>query len=301
MKQIPVIVGLGEVLWDVFPDGARFGGAPANFVCSAAGLGGNQCEVLMASAVGNDELGERALAALSDHQVDIAAVAQVNYPTGHVDVKLDRHGHASYEFAANTAWDHLQWSSGLEQLARRTDVVCFGTLGQRSEISRKTIRRFVASTPSDCLRLLDVNLRSPFWNEEIVRQSLTLASALKLNDAELPLIAGLLALQGNDEDVVQQIMARYSLKIVALTRGANGSLLLRESGERSDLAGRPIGVVDTVGAGDAFTAALAMGVLRGLPLDIINRWASDVAAFVCSQSGATPRLPTSLCLQEAVR
>lgn len=298
MKPLPVIVGLGEVLWDVFPDGPRFGGAPTNFVCSAAGLGRGQFEVVMASAVGHDELGQLALAALNDHQVNIAAVARVNHPTGQVDVTLDEHGHASYEFASDAAWDHLHWTRGLEELANRTNVVCFGTLAQRSDDSQRTIRRFVASTPPSCLRLLDINLRLPFWNQEVILQSLALASALKLNDSELPVIASLFQLQGSDEAMLEQILKRYSLKVIALTRGANGSLLLRDSGERSDLAGQLVNVVDTVGAGDAFTAALALGVLRGLPLDDTNRWASDVAAFVCTQAGATPRLPASLCLPQ---
>jgi fructokinase len=298
MKPLPVIVGLGEVLWDMFPDGPRFGGAPANFVCSAAGLGRGQFEVAMASAVGDDELGRLAFAALNEHQVNIAAVARLNYPTGQVDVTLDEHGHASYEFASNTAWDHLPWTNELEALANRANVVCFGTLAQRSDQSQKTIRRFVASTPPSCLRLLDINLRWPFWHHDVILQSLAMASALKLNDSELPVIASLLQLRGSDEAVLAQIMERYSLKVIALTRGANGSLLLQDSGERSDLAGQSVRVVDTVGAGDAFTAALALGVLRGLRLEAIHRWASDVAAFVCTQAGATPRLPASLGLPQ---
>ena len=302
MKPLPVIVGLGEVLWDVFPDGPRFGGAPANLVCSAAGLGRGQFEVVMASAIGDDELGRRALAALNEHQVNSAAVARLNYPTGQVDVTLDEHGHASYEFASNTAWDHLPWTNELEELTSRTNVVCFGTLAQRSEESQGTIRRFVASTPASCLRLLDINLRSPFWNHDVILQSLGMASALKLNDSELPVISSLLEFRGSDEAVLAQIMERYSFKFVALTRGANGSLLLQDSGERSDLPGQSVNVVDTVGAGDAFTAALALGILRGLGLEAIHRWASDVAAFVCTQAGATPHLPASLCLpQETIQ
>jgi fructokinase len=286
------------VLWDVFPDGPRFGGAPANFVCSAAGLGRGQFEVVMASAVGDDELGRLAFAALNEHQVNRAWVARLDYPTGQVDVTLDEHGHASYEFASNTAWDHLPWTNELEALASRTNVVCFGTLAQRSDQSQRTIRQFVASTPPSCLRLLDINLRSPFWNQDVILQSLAMASALKLNDSELPVIASLLQLRGSDEAVLAQIMERYSLQVIALTRGANGSLLLQDSGDNSDLAGQSVGVVDTGGAGDGFTAALALGVLRGLPLEAIHRWANDVAAFVCTQAGATPRLPASLCLPQ---
>ena len=296
MKAGPVIVGLGEVLWDVFPDGPRFGGAPANFACMAAELGNRQFEIAMVSAVGNDELGQRAHAELSDHQVNSTQVPRLNYSTGHVDVTLDELGHASYNFAANTAWDHLPWTKELESLANRANLVCFGTLAQRSDQSRGTIRQFIASTPPSCLRLSDINLRWPYWNQDVILQSLAMADALKLNDSELNTITSLLQIQGSDEAVLTQIMKRYSLKVIALTRGANGSLLLRDSGERSDLAGQSVHVVDTVGVGDAFTAALAIGVLRGLPLKAIHRWANDVAAFVCTQAGATPHVPEHLKL-----
>jgi fructokinase len=297
MKTVPVIVGLGEVLWDVFPDGPRFGGAPANFTCCAAELGHGQVDVAIVSAVGNDELGRLAIAELNDHQVNSTEVARLNYPTGQVDVKLDEHGQASYQFATNTAWDHLAWTKELESLANRTNVVCFGTLAQRSNQSQSTIRQFIASTPPSCLRILDINLRWPYWNEDVILQSLAMANALKLNDSELHAITSLLQIRGSDEAVLAQIMERYSLKVIALTRGANGSLLLRDSGELSDLAGQSLDVVDTVGVGDAFTAALALGILGGLSLKAIHLWANEVAAFVCTQAGATPRLPARLKLQ----
>lgn len=297
MKAIPVIVGLGEVLWDVFPDGPRFGGAPANFTCGAAELGQRQVDVTIVSAVGNDDLGRLAIAELNDHQVNSTEVARLHYPTGQVDVLLDEHGHASYQFAPDTAWDHLAWTKELESLANRTNAVCFGTLAQRSKQSQSTIRQFIASTPPSCLRILDINLRWPYWNEDVILQSLAMANALKLNDSELQEITSLLQIRGSDEAVLAQIMERYSLQVIALTRGENGSLLLRDSGERSDLAGQSVQVVDTVGVGDAFTAALALGFLGGLSLKAIHLWASDVAAFVCTQAGATPRLPAHLKLQ----
>ncbi|MBL8855673.1 MAG: hypothetical protein JNK57_17025 [Planctomycetaceae bacterium] len=296
MKAIPVIVGLGEVLWDVFPDGPRFGGAPANFTCCAAELGHGQVDVAIVSAVGNDELGRLALAELNDHHVNSSEVARLDFPTGQVDVMLDEHGHASYLFAPNTAWDHLAWTKELESLANRANVVCFGTLAQRGNQSQSTIRQFIASTAPSCLRILDINLRYPYWNEDVVLQSLAMANVLKLNDSELHAITSLLKIRGSDEAVLAQIMERYSLKVIALTRGANGSLVLRDSGEWSDLAGQQVHVVDTVGVGDAFTAALALGVLAGLPLKAVHYWASDVAAFVCTQAGATPRLPSHLKL-----
>jgi fructokinase len=294
MSAPRTIVGLGEVLWDVFPDGARFGGAPANFACIAAQLAGERASVCVASRVGHDELGRRALAALSAHGVDTRSVGQDERPTGQVLVQLDGAGHASYTFAADTAWDNLVWSNELAELARRSDVVCFGTLGQRSAASKDTIQRFVRETPAAALRVFDINLRPPYWTPKVVFDSLELAGVLKLNDAELPILRDLLSLHGSDREVLHELCDRFSLGVVALTRGAAGSLLLNGAGECSDLSGSPVNVVDTVGAGDAFTAALVVGLLDGLPLGTIHQWAARVAAFVCTQPGATPRIPDSL-------
>lgn len=289
MNQLPVIVGLGEVLWDIFSDGPRFGGAPANFVCSAAGLARGRFEVAMASAVGTDELGQRAIAALVDYQVSVDAVAQVKYPTGQVHVRLDNQGQATYEFAMDTAWDRLEWSSGLAELALRSDVVCFGTLGQRSSHSLTTIRRFVGATRPTALRILDINLRPPFYSDAVILDSLRLANVLKLNDEELPVLARLTGLTGTPTNMLGQLAKKYELQVVALTRGANGAILM-QGGEISESPGVETKVVDTVGAGDAYTAALAIGLIKGRGLETINRTACEVAAYVCSQSGATPHL-----------
>jgi fructokinase len=226
--------------------------------------------------------------------VDTSCVAVVDRPTGQVLVKLDTAGRASYEFAADGAWDNVAWSNGLQQLAARTDAVCYSTLGQRSAIARQTIQQFVRATPAGCLRVLDINLRSPFSNEEIVMQSLRLANVLKLNDAELSVLAEMLGWSGADHELLQQLVDKFSLQLVALTRGAAGAVLLSESGERSDLPGQPTVVVDTVGAGDSFTAALVIGLLSGVPLATINAWGNRIAAFVSSQPGATPHIPDYL-------
>ena len=228
------------------------------------------------------------------HGVQTSCVAIVDGCTGQVLVNLDAAGGASYEFAAGAAWDNVAWSDGLEQLAARADAVCFSTLGQRREISRQTIQRFVRATLAKCLRVLDVNIRPPFWNEEIVLQSLQLANVLKVNDAELSVLADMLRWSGADHQLLQQLVDRFSLQLVALTRGAAGAVLLSESGERSDLPGQPTVAVDTVGAGDSFAAALVIGLLSGLPIATINAWGNRVAAFVSSQPGATPYIPDYL-------
>ena len=288
MSQRSVVVGLGEILWDVFPDGPRFGGAPANFACHVAALGG---AAEMVSAVGRDELGDRAVTELHNRRVGTGHVHRhERRPTGTVTVSLDGDGHASYEFASDTAWDALPWSDDLARLAERTSAVSFGTLGQRSEDSRETVRRFVAATPSTALRIFDVNLRPPFVSDPVILDSAAMANVLKLNDEELPALATLCELTGSDVEIMRKLADRFALEAVALTRGAGGAVLLRD-GQVSQQPGVETRVVDTVGAGDAYTAVLALGLLDGHDLDAINRRACQVAAFVCSQSGATPQLP----------
>ncbi len=295
VEKLPLtIVGLGEVLWDVFPDGPRFGGAPANFACSAAGLAGSVARCYMVSAVGRDELGRQALTKLGELGVKTDGVAQLERPTGTVTVQLDDAGHASYEFAADTAWDNLGWSNQLHDLAKQTTAVCFGTLGQRSEASAQVIRKFVRSTSDRCLKIFDVNLRTPFWTDDVIRESLPLCNALKCNDEELPVLARLFEVPGSDERVLSQLVEKFGLQFAALTRGAAGSLLVSGTLGTSDLDGVETAVVDTVGAGDSFTAALALGLLHDLPLKLTHAWATQVAAFVCSQAGATPSIPEDL-------
>src|SRR5689334_21083086 len=189
MPNRPTIVAVGEILWDVFPDGPKFGGAPANFACTAAELAGDQADIYIVGAVGPDALGRQAVELLASHGVDTAHVQLADYPTGQVNVTLDAAGKPTFEIAENTAWDHVDWLSELEELAALADAVCFGTLARLSPASRETISRFVRSTRLDCLRILDINLRPPFWTEDIVRESLELANVLKLYDAELPILA----------------------------------------------------------------------------------------------------------------
>lgn len=290
----PVVVGLGEILWDVFPDRATFGGAPANFASSACGLSDAAARVSMAGAVGDDDLGRRALDELRSRGVDVSAVAILGKPTGRVDVTLDAAGHASYLFAPDCAWDNVPWSEPLDRLAAATSAVCFGTLGQRGTESRATIHRFLAAVPSPALRILDINLRPPFWSPEVVRASMPLANVVKCNDDELPVVAEILGLSGSPERILRDLVAHHSLRLAALTRGAEGSLLVAADGRMSDLPGTPVEVVDTVGAGDAFTAAVTLGLLAGWPLERLHARAERVAAFVCTQAGGTPPIPAEL-------
>lgn len=282
----PVVAGIGEVLWDCYPDGAHFGGAPANFASHAASLG---AESWMVSAVGTDAHGDRALQVLSDLKVRCDLVARdPKHSTGQVLVTLDAERVPRYEISLDVAWDHLTWSEHFGAFATRCDAICFGSLAQRSPDSRATIRRFVAAVRRSALRVFDVNLRQRFFDRETIDASLRLASALKLNDEELPVIAELCEIRARaPREILRELMTRYDLRLAALTRGPRGALLLDDRGEDDCLAPETV-VVDTVGAGDAFTAALVSDFLRGLPLSRINRHANAVASFVCSQAGATP-------------
>jgi fructokinase len=286
-----IIVGIGEILWDVFPDNAHLGGAPANFACHAAALGD---DAWIVSAVGADELGDRAVEQLRAKGVHCENVKRDTHATGRVDVTLDAAGRATYEFASDAAWDHLAHSGQLAKHASRCDAVCFGTLGQRAPASRAAIRSFVEATPPEALRVFDVNLRQQFYDRDTIVESLALASAVKLNDDELPIVARLCGIGATAQrEVLLQLLERYELRLAALTCGPDGALLVTPT-EESHAAAPDVSVVDTVGAGDAFTATLVHDFLRDIPLDKINVHANAVAAFVCSQPGATTTIPTEL-------
>lgn len=288
----PIAVGLGEVLWDLLPAGKQLGGAPANFAYHAQQLGAQSSVV---SAVGADALGDEIAARVAALGLDVSQIARDrDHPTGTVSVKLDAAGVPEYVIHTGVAWDFIPHTAALDALAGRTDVVCFGSLAQRSPTSRQTIRAFLAATRRDhCLRVFDINLRQNYFDADIVHRSLELANVLKLNDQELPVIAKLLTLGGEEGDVVAELIKRYPLRLVALTRGDKGSSLFSRDAA-SHHRGYPTKLVDTVGAGDSFTAAVAIGLLRGLPLDKINDAANRLAAYVCSQHGAMPPMPREL-------
>ena len=290
-SSAPTVVGLGETLWDLFPDGAVWGGAPGNVACDAAGLGARS---FMVSRVGCDPLGDQGIAALESLGVDCRHLQRdPRHPTGTVAVTVGPSGDASYVFAADTAWDNLAWEPGLDRLAAAADAVCFGTLGQRSEESKQTIRLFLAAA-TRAVRVFDVNLRQHFYSPELIRESLTLATVLKLNDEELPVVAAACGVVDNDPvAAVRQLADRYGLRLAALTRGAAGSVLVADGVVSTRAAVAPV-IVDTVGAGDAFTAAVITGLLRGRPLEAIHDHASRLAAFVCGCRGATPRIPAEM-------
>jgi fructokinase len=291
MNQQFTVAGIGELLWDVFPSHKRPGGAPTNFSCHCRRLGAQAYPV---SCVGTDNLGLEIREELQHMGVDTSYVLTSDeFPTGTIQVSLDERGKPSYQILEPVAWDHIPLTDGLKALARTLDVVCFGSLSQRSAVSRETIRSFVQHMNEKALKIFDVNLRQPFFSKEQIEASLRLASILKLSDEELPTLAGYFGLHGDVMAQLNGLRELFGLELVAYTRGPDGSLLVGDA-DVDDAQGREALVVDSVGAGDSFTAALCMGLLRGWPLNKVNLFANQVAAFVCSQKGATPILPTHL-------
>ncbi len=286
----PMVVGLGEVLWDVLPEGERLGGAPANFAFHASQLG---ADGRLVSRVGDDRLGRETLRLLREHGLDAAGVSlDPLHPTGRALARL-KNGAATYEFPDDSAWDHLALTPEAERLARKATAVCFGTLAQRSPVSRAMIRAFLGSFPPDCLRILDPNLRGDYYGDTLLAESLEAADVLKLSDEELDVLSQMFGVSGTDAQRLAGLARRFGLRLAAMTRGGRGAVIVGEEGV-SDHPGIPAEVVDTIGAGDSFTASLAVGLLAGLDLDAINDRANRVAAAVCARAGAMAEIPAGL-------
>ena len=287
----PIAVGLGELLWDMLPKGKQIGGAPFNFArhCNQLGLEG-----FPVSQIGIDELGNETVSLLKDWGITPDFVSRdPQHETGTVNIRLDDQGKPNYEIRDDAAWDFIQHNLLLEQLAPKVDIVCFGTLAQRSDASRSTIYSFLDRMSSDAIKLFDVNLRQHFYSIGSIEASLERASILKLSDEELPVLKNAFSLSGSVEVQLSELKNRFELKLIAYTRGAEGSLLIDGSGT-DDHPGNTITTIDTIGAGDSFSATLCAGLLQGLPLAPLNENANQVAAYVCSQRGATPALPESI-------
>ncbi len=290
-----VVVGLGEVLWDLLPAGKQLGGAPTNFAYITNLLGDRG---MVASRVGNDDFGREARLALEKLRLPTANL-QLDpvHSTGTVKVQLDAAGQPKFEISESVAWDFLAWTSEWNALAREADAVCFGSLAQRSLASRKTIREFVKATRASATRIFDVNLRQAFFSAEVLAESANSADIVKLNDDELPRVMALLGLPHQDEESsAENLIRAFGLKLVCVTRGAKGSLLVSEAGSHRH-PGYQIKVADTIGAGDAFTAALVHEYLRGATMAAMNDAANRVGSWVGSQIGGTPE-PNAAQLRE---
>lgn len=283
MKKI--VVGLGEILWDVFPERKILGGAPANFAYHISQFG---FEGYAVSAIGRDALGQEILSELKDKNLKYI-LETTEFATGTVQVTLSGAGIPSYEICENVAWDNIPFSDAIKSLAQKTDVVCFGSLAQRSEGSQKTIHQFLDAMPADSLKIFDINLRLHFYTKQIIEKSLHKANIFKINDEELVKIAQMFDIKGDEKAICEYFLETFELKVLILTKGTDGSLIITPS-EASFLPTPKVQVADTVGAGDSFTAAFTAAYLHGKPIAQAHQLAVEVSAYVCQQHGAMPKL-----------
>ncbi len=287
-----IVIGMGEALWDVLPEGKKLGGAPANFAYHVSQFGLPSCVV---SAVGDDKLGAEILDNFREKKLD-HLVETVPYPTGTVQVELDAEGVPRYEIKEGVAWDNIPYTRALDELARHTRAVCFGSLAQRSIVSRTTINRFLDAMPDGegQLKIFDINLRQNFYTKEVLCQSMQRCNVLKINDEELVTISRMFGYPGIDlQDKCWILLGKYNLKMLILTCGVNGSYVF-SPGRVSFQETPRVEVADTVGAGDSFTAAFVSALLRGMPVEDAHRLAVLTSAYVCTQNGAMPQLPREL-------
>jgi len=283
------IIGLGEALWDCLPEGKKLGGAPANFAFHAGQLLGHE-NTLAISALGEDMLAKETMESLEQHGLHYL-MPQVPYPTGTVQVTITGEGIPNYDIKENVAWDNIPFTPEMEQEAKRCQAVCFGSLAQRSEVSRRNIHRFLDATPVDCIKIFDINLRQQFYTKEIIESSLYRCSILKINDEELDVLGGMFGYPELDvKEKCKTLIEKYNLDLLVLTCGTQGSYIF--SPDKMFFQETPkVVVADTVGAGDSFTGAFCAGLLKGLKIEDAHKLAVDVSAYVCTQNGAMPQLP----------
>ncbi|CAK7016186.1 MAG: ATP-dependent 6-phosphofructokinase [Petrimonas sp.] len=281
MINKPIIIGIGELLWDMLPTGKKVGGAPVNFAYHASRLGAAGYAV---SAVGKDALGDEIIQEIDKVNIN-PVIERVNYPTGTVGVELNE-GIPAYTINEGVAWDYIPLTEAMKQLAKRADAVCFGTLAQRSEVSRNTIQALLSCVPVDSYRILDINIRQHYYSEKVITDSLRSSNVFKMNDEELILLKKLFKKQPfTDEEVCHWFLKEFNLKFLILTAGANYSIIYKPEG-LSYIKTPVVNVVDTVGAGDSFTGAFISSILDGKSASDAHQTAVDRAAYVCSQAGA---------------
>lgn len=281
------VVGLGEALWDVLPEGKKLGGAPANFAFHAGQFGLNSIAV---SALGDDKLGDETISQLEEKHLAYC-MPRVPYPTGTVQVTLDNDGIPTYTIKENVAWDNIPFNDEVREVAENTRAVCWGSLAQRNVVSRETIYKFLDSTPDECMRIFDINLRQNFYTKEVICESMKRCNVLKINDEELVTIGRMFGYAGLDiENKCWLILGKYDLDMLVLTCGVNGSYVFTP-GSMSFQQTPKVEVADTVGAGDSFTGTFCASILNGKTVAEAHRLAVEVSAFVCTQNGAMPVLP----------
>ena len=292
MNQKRYVVGLGEVLWDVLPEGKKLGGAPANFAYHAGQFLGMD-NTIAVSALGEDKLADETIEALREHNLN-DLLPRVPYPTGTVQVTLAEGGIPTYDIKENVAWDNIPFDDDIAAIARSCRAVCFGSLAQRNVVSRTTIQKFLDATPDDCLKIFDINLRQQFYTKEIIQESIRRCNILKINDEELVLIGRMFGYPGLDiENKCWLILGKYNLDMLVLTCGTNGSYVFTPGSVSFQETPKVI-VADTVGAGDSFTGSFVGSILNGKSVADAHHTAVRVSAFVCTQNGAMPEVPAEL-------
>ena len=286
MNQL--VVGLGEALWDVLPEGKKLGGAPANFAYHAGQFLGQE-NTLAISALGEDKLAEETIESLEEHGLRYL-MPRVPYPTGTVQVQLDEQGIPTYDIRENVAWDNIPFTPEIEEVARQCRAVCFGSLAQRNVVSRENIHRFLDATPKDCMKISDINLRQNFYTREVIQESMQRCNILKINDEELVTIGRMFGYPGLDiENKCWLILGKYNLDMLVLTCGTNGSYVFAP-GQMFFRETPKVQVADTVGAGDSFTGAFCSAILTGKSISEAHKLAVEVSAYVCTQNGAMPKV-----------
>lgn len=292
-NQKRYVVGLGEVLWDVLPEGKKLGGAPSNFAYHAGQFLGMD-NTIAVSALGEDKLGEETIKALEEHQLN-CLLPRVPYPTGTVQVQLDEQGIPTYDIKENVAWDNIPFNDEIKAAAKNCRAVCFGSLAQRNIVSRQTIQQFLDATPEDCIKICDINLRQQFFSKEILEESFKRCNILKINDEELVVVTRMFGYQDlDDAKICEKMVKEYNLQMLVLTCGTNGSHVFTADGKHSFQPTPKVEVADTVGAGDSFTGSFCAAILNGKPVEEAHRIAVEVSAYVCTQNGAMPKYPAEL-------
>ena len=281
----PLVVGIGELLWDIFPDQKKAGGAPINFVYHATQMGAEGCAI---SAVGDDALGAEIIQELERNNI-CNCIEKVEYPTGSVLVELNN-GLPTYTIIESVAWDYIPQTDRAVELVKTADAVCFGTLAQRSPVSRKTIKTLLGYVPLGALRFFDINLRQHYHSKELIEECLIEANVFKLNDEELIALRSMFGFEGGDDDVCNMLIEKYNLSYLILTAGGASSTIYSKE-EKSIILTPKVEVADTVGAGDSFSGAFVYSILTGKSLKEAHREAVEIAAFVCTQHGAWPQYP----------
>ena len=283
--QKKIIIGFGEVLWDILGNEKLLGGAPANFGYHCQQLG---AEARIVSAIGSDDLGDEIITHFKNKELTTDNLQRSpDHPTGTVTVELDEQGIPSYVIHEQVAWDYIEWNDALQSLSEAADAICFGSLSQRSPVTKTTLQKMLGSVSQQCLKVFDINLRPPYYNTPILLQSLELANVVKMNQDEAIIVGQIFNWGGDVHVIVKQLFKKFNFQLIAITYGEEGSKLFTPEQE-SFMKVNPVKIADTIGAGDSFTAALVTGWLNKFPLTEIHELAGKLSAYVCTQRGAMP-------------